>query len=250
VTNGHILSVSGVGKSFGAVEALHDVDLAVSRGEIIGLVGDNGAGKSTLMNIISGAYCADVGQVAVNGHPLASLADAKKLGVGVVYQDLALAPNLSLAENLFLGNEKTRRFGPFTVLNRSAMRVEARRAIELLGISTLRDVRLPVQKLSGGQRQVLAVARAIKWAEHVVLLDEPTAALGPKQVGIVLDSIKKVAAQGICVVLVSHDIPSVLKLVDRIAILCHGTIVADRPPAGLSVAEVVATMMGEGVDES
>lgn len=240
-----VLTVSDIGKSFGAVTALHDVNLRLHRGEIVGLVGDNGAGKSTLMNIISGAYAADTGVVTVNGRTLTSLADAKRLGVGVVYQDLALAPHLSLAENLFLGNEIVRRIGPFRLLDRRRMRTDAKNAIELLGISTLRDVRLPVAKLSGGQRQVLAVARAMKWAEHLVLLDEPTAALGPKQVDIVLDSIRNVAGHGVCVILVSHDIPSVLALADRIAILRHGTIVADVSPRHLSVSDVVTIMMGE-----
>lgn len=240
-----VLAISDIGKSFGAVRALHDVNLQVHGGEIVGLVGDNGAGKSTLMNIISGAYSADTGVVTVNGKPLASLSDARHLGVGVVYQDLALAPHLSLAENLFLGNEATRIFGPFRLLDRRRMRREAKAAIEALGISTLSDVRLAVASLSGGQRQVLAVARAMKWAENLILLDEPTAALGPKQVDIVLDSIKKVADHGLGVILVSHDIPSVLRLADRIAILRHGTIVEDVSPTRLSVSDVVTVMMGE-----
>ncbi|MDT0317023.1 ATP-binding cassette domain-containing protein [Streptomyces millisiae] len=240
-----VLTISDVGKRFGAVTALRDVNLTVRAGEIVALLGDNGAGKSTLMNVICGSHAADTGVVAVKGEPLASLADARRLGVGVVYQDLALAPHLSLAENLFLGHEVVRGAGPFRVLDRARMRDEARDAIERLGISTLRDVRLPVARLSGGQRQVLAVARAMKWARHLILLDEPTAALGPKQVGIVLDSIKKAADHGLGVVLVSHDIPSVLKLADRIVILRHGTIAKDVPPAGLSVSDVVTVMVGE-----
>ncbi|MDN3310173.1 ATP-binding cassette domain-containing protein [Microbacterium oryzae] len=240
-----VLTITDVGKNFGAVTALRDVNLKVHAGEIVALLGDNGAGKSTLMNIICGSHAADVGTVKVKGQELWSLADAKRLGVGVVYQDLALAPDLTVADNLFLGNEEVRRVGPFRMLDRRAMRKDARAAIENLGISTLRDVRLPVARLSGGQRQVLAVARAMKWAENVILLDEPTAALGPKQVGIVLDSIKRAADHGMGVVLVSHDIPSVLKLADRIVVLRHGTIAADRPPAGLTVSEVVTVMVGE-----
>ncbi|GAB2888463.1 ATP-binding cassette domain-containing protein [Streptomyces mayteni] len=240
-----VLTISDVGKRFGAVTALRDVNLTVRAGEIVALLGDNGAGKSTLMNVICGSNAADTGVVAVQGEPLTSLADARRLGVGVVYQDLALAPHLSLAENLFLGHEVVRGFGPFRVLDRARMRDDARAAIERLGISTLRDVRLPVARLSGGQRQVLAVARAMKWARRLILLDEPTAALGPKQVGIVLDSIRKAADHGLGVILVSHDIPSVLKLADRIVILRHGTIAKDVPPAGLSVSDVVTVMVGE-----
>ena len=159
-----VLTIRDVGKNFGAVTALRDVNLTVHAGEIVALLGDNGAGKSTLMNIICGSHAADVGSVKVKGEELTSLSDAKRLGVGVVYQDLALAPDLSVTENLFLGNEITRRIGPLNLLDRPRMRREAREAIEHHGISTLLDVRSPVVSLSGGQRQVLAVARAMKWA--------------------------------------------------------------------------------------
>ena len=240
-----VLTISGLGKNFGAVTALRDVNLTVHEGEIVALLGDNGAGKSTLMNIICGSNSADTGEVLVNGETLSSLSDAKKLGVGVVYQDLALSPQLTLAENLFLGNEAKRGVFPFRFLDRPRMQRESKEAIEKLGISTLRDVRLPVASLSGGQRQVLAVARAMKWAKNLILLDEPTAALGPKQVEIVLDSIRRASDHGIGVVLVSHDIPSVLKLADRIVILRHGTIVADLKPEGLSVSDVVTVMVGD-----
>ncbi|SCL37006.1 monosaccharide ABC transporter ATP-binding protein, CUT2 family [Micromonospora pallida] len=240
-----VLAVTGVSKNFGAVSALRDINLTVRAGEIVALLGDNGAGKSTLMNVICGSATADGGSVLVDGEPLTNLADARRLGVGVVYQDLALAPHLNLAENLFLGNEAVRRYGPVRVLQRQRMRREATEAIERLGISTLRDVTMPVGRLSGGQRQVLAVARAMKWAKNLILLDEPTAALGPKQVGIVLDSITTAASHGLGVVLVSHDIPSVLKIADRIVVLRHGTIVEDRTPAGLSVAQVVTMMVGD-----
>lgn len=238
-----VLGISGVGKNFGPVRALRDIDLSVRAGEIVALLGDNGAGKSTLMNIICGSNTPDEGEIRVSGQPMSGLADAKRLGVGVVYQDLALAPHLSLTENLFLGNELRR--GPW--LDRKRMHAEARAAIEKLGITTLRDVRLPVGSLSGGQRQVLAVARAMKWASDLILLDEPTAALGPKQVGIVLDSIRVAASHGLGVILVSHDIPNVLKLADRIVVLRHGTIIADLEPAGLSVSDVMTVMVGDEV---
>ncbi|MDN4472605.1 ATP-binding cassette domain-containing protein [Demequina zhanjiangensis] len=238
-----VLEIRDVGKSFGAVTALREVNLTVRKGEIIALLGDNGAGKSTLMNIICGSNPPDRGAVMVDGQRLDSVDAAQRLGVGVVYQDLALAPHLDLAENMFLGNEITT--GPFKMLDRARMRREAEEAIQGLGISTLKDVRLPVGRLSGGQRQVLAVARAIKWASQLILLDEPTAALGPKQVDIVLDSIRTAAAQGLGVILVSHDIPNVLKLADRIVILRHGTIVADRSPEGMTVSDVMTVMVGD-----
>lgn len=239
------LSVTQLGKKFGAVRALRDVNLRVSAGEIVALLGDNGAGKSTLMNIICGSDSSDEGEVRVGGELLQSLTDANRLGVGVVYQDLALAPHLSVAENMFLGSEKKRRFGPIAVLDRRGMANEAEAAVEELGISTLRNVQLPVARLSGGQRQVLAVARAIKRATSFILLDEPTAALGPKQVDIVLDAIRAAKRHGLGVVLVSHDIPSVLKLADRLVVLRHGTIALDRSPDGMTVAEVMTAMVGE-----
>jgi ABC-type sugar transport system ATPase subunit len=238
-----VLQITNLTKRFGAVTALHNVNLTVREGEIVALLGDNGAGKSTLMSLICGALEADEGTVTVDGQEMRSLADAKRLGVGVVYQDLALAHHLTVADNMFLGNEITK--GPLRRVDRKAMAVASREAVERLGISTLRDVRMPVAMLSGGQRQVLAVARAMNWARRIILLDEPTAALGPKQVGIVLDAIRTAADHGLGVVLVSHDIPNVLKLADRLVILRHGTIADDAEPRGRTVAQVVTTMVGD-----
>jgi len=240
-----ILSLTGVGKHFGAVTALGDINLRVGAGEIVALIGDNGAGKSTLMNIICGADAVDEGVVRVNGEPLRNLTDANRLGVGVVYQDLALAPHMTVAENMYLGTELTRRLGPFRVLDRRGMSRDAKAAITELGISTLHNVSMPVDRLSGGQRQVLGVARAIKRAKSLILLDEPTAALGPKQVGIVLQAIEAASNNGLGVVLVSHDIPSVLKLAHRVVILRHGTIFLDRKPDGMSVSDVMTAMVGD-----
>jgi ABC-type sugar transport system ATPase subunit len=238
-----VLKTTNLKKNFGAVTALYDVNLSVKEGEIVALLGDNGAGKSTLMSLICGAMPADEGTVTVDGEELTSLSDAKRLGVGVVYQDLALAHHLTVAENMFLGNEIRR--GPLRLVDRKAMAAESRTAVNKLGISTLRDVNMQVGLLSGGQRQVLAVARAMNWARRVILLDEPTAALGPKQVGVVLDAIRTAASHGLGVILVSHDIPNVLKLADRLVILRHGTIVDDAEPAGRTVAQVVTTMVGD-----
>lgn len=241
------IQLVGVGRTFGAVRALYDIDLAIHAGEVVALVGDNGAGKSTLMNIMCGAEPPSEGTVIVDGVELRSLQQAQDQGVGVVYQDLALAPHLTVMENMFLGREQRHigLRGLVRWIDRGGMRTKARQAIADLGITTLRDVNLPVSHLSGGQRQVAAVARAMMWTKTVVLLDEPTAALGPKQVGMVLDTIRHAADQGLAVVIISHDVPHMLTLADRIVVLRRGTIAADIPPAGHSVADIVAQMIGD-----
>ncbi|MDO9398278.1 MAG: ATP-binding cassette domain-containing protein [Herbiconiux sp.] len=241
------IELRDVGRTFGAVRALYSIDLAVRPGEIVALVGDNGAGKSTLMNIMCGAEPPDEGEVLVAGELVQDLAHAQKLGVGMVYQDLALAPHLSVVENMFLGREENLAGwrGLLRWIDRRRMRNQAKQSIADLGISTLRNVDLPVWRLSGGQRQVAAVARAMMWTRTAVLLDEPTAALGPKQVGMVLDAIRTAASRGIAVVIISHDIPHVLKLADRVVVLRRGTIVAELDPTGLSVTQVVAEMIGD-----
>lgn len=242
------IELRNVGRNFGAIRALSGVDLTVHAGEIIALVGDNGAGKSTLMNIMCGAEPPDEGEVIVEEQALTSLRQAQDLGVGMVYQDLALAPHLSVAENMYLGREIRRKgvLGALGWLDRKEMKRAARQAISDLGIATLRDINLPVSHLSGGQRQVAAVARAMIWTRSVVLLDEPTAALGPKQVEMVLDAIRAAAARGLAVVIISHDIPHVLKLADRIVVLRRGTLVDDVAPDGLSVSDIVSRMIGDG----
>lgn len=242
-----VVDLRGVGRMFGQITALFDVNLSVRAGEIVAIVGDNGAGKSTLMNIICGADLPDEGEVYVEGQILNSLRQSQKLGLGMVYQDLALAPDLTVAENMFLGREHVSK-GPGRILrwvDRKRMRIEARKAISDLGITTLRNINSPVSRLSGGQRQIVAVARAMMWTKSVLLLDEPTAALGPKQVGMVIDTIRAAAKHGLAVIIVSHDIPHVLTLADRIIVLRRGTVVKDLLPDGLTVAKVVQEMIGE-----
>lgn len=240
-----LLAVENVSKSFQGVRALDSVSFQLFPGEIVALVGDNGAGKSTLLNIIAGSLSPDSGKVAINDDVYETPAEAQELGIGVVFQDLALAPQLDVTENLFLGYELFRGVWPLKMLDRKRMRGLATSAITQLGISTLNDVRVEVQSLSGGQRQVLALARAMRNAKDLILLDEPTAALGPKQVGVVDDAIRRLVAEGIGVLIISHDIKNVLSLADRILVLRQGTITYDGPPAEMSVSELMAKMVGE-----
>ena len=240
------LEATRLTKSFGSIEAVQDVSLALEQGEVVALVGDNGAGKSTLMNMLCGATRPDTGAVSVQGEDVTSLDHARQLGVGMVYQDLALAADLNVAENMFLGRELRRRglLGRLGWLDREAMRSRARRAVLELG-GTVRSVDAPVASLSGGQRQITAVARTIMEASTAVLLDEPTAALGPKQVQIVIDAIRNAAANGLGVMIVSHDVPHMLEVADRILVLRRGRLVLDRAAREMKVAAVVNAMVGE-----
>ena len=241
------IEADDVWKEFGHVQALRGASVRVLRGEVVALVGDNGAGKSTLMKVMCGALEPTAGQLSVMGRPvtLTSTRDAHALGIEAVYQDLALAPDLTAAENIFLGHERVgagwkRWFG---ILSRRQMASEAVAALEMLGI------RLPsssnvVRSLSGGQRQAVAIARAVKWATNVVLLDEPTAALGTHQAGIVTDTIKRAAAGGLGALVISHDMPRMLKVADRIVVLRLGAVVADLPNVNLTIPEIVSAMLG------
>lgn len=246
-----VLEVQGVSKSFGQIKALDHVNLELNRGEIVALLGDNGAGKSTLMNIMCGASVPTSGSVSVNGDTVQSLRHAQALGVGMVYQDLALAPHLSVAENMFLGREIRRGgiAGALGWLDRHEMNHAASREIAELGITTLKDVRMPVAALSGGQRQVAAIARALMWTKVAILLDEPTAALGPKQVALVLDAIRAIAKQGLAVCIIAHDIPHILQVADRLVILRRGRTARTVAAAGQSVRQVVALMVGDDTSE-
>lgn len=247
---GAVLKVCDVSKHYGQIVALEGVSLELHAGEIVALLGDNGAGKSTLMNIMCGASSASSGEIQVNDRPIHSLRHAQELGVGMVYQDLALAPHLAVAENMFLGREKLLPglLGLLGWLDRREMNRASKAEIARLGISTLQDVRMPVSGLSGGQRQVAAIARALMWTKVAILLDEPTAALGPKQVDLVLDSIRAIAAQGLAVCIIAHDIPHILKVAERLIILRRGRVARTLPAAGQSVKDVVALMVGDDTE--
>lgn len=239
------LVADSVSKSYGSIVAVSDVSLALRHGEIVALVGDNGAGKSTLMNILSGARRPDSGHVRASGTPVHDLKQAQGLGVGMVYQDLALAPDLSVAQNIFLGRELRRDglLGRLGVLDRRAMRAAAAGAVTDLG-GSITTIDAPVASLSGGQRQVAAVARTMMISRLVLLLDEPTAALGPKQVSIVIRAIKRAAESGLGVMIVSHDVPHMLEVANRIVVLRRGAIVLDRPVGDMQVSTIVSAMVG------
>jgi simple sugar transport system ATP-binding protein len=241
------ISVHGVTKRFGHVEALRGVDCTVGAGEVVALLGDNGAGKSTLLNIICGALAPDSGEVRVFGEALtpSSVQRGKQLGLEMAYQDLALAPDLSVLENVFLGNELLRQdwLGKFGWLDRKKMSVRADADIRGLGVS-LSSMHMPVSELSGGQRQVVAIARSAMWAKRAILLDEPTAALGVKQAGLVGEVIRAAAGRGLGVVVVSHDVARMLALANRVLVLRQGRIALNSIASALSIEKIVQVMVG------
>ncbi len=244
------IRATGMVKRYGHLEALRGATIELHPGEIVALVGDNGAGKSTLTKIICGAVQADAGELSFWGQPtqVQSIHHAHELGVHTVYQDLALAPHLSVADNLFLGREPLQGGWRRLVgaIDRRQMVDETRAAMARLGIA-LRDYNAPVGDLSGGQRQALAVARAITWATTAVLMDEPTAALAPKQSAIVYETVVAAAERGLAVLVISHDIPRMLEMAHRIAVMRHGTVVAVREARSLRLADVIGLMLGEEV---
>ena len=254
----HLLA-TGVSKRFGGVEALRDVTFGVRRGEVMALVGDNGAGKSTLMKIIAGALRADTGAFAIGARrvDIASPHDAADLGIRIVYQDLALCGNLDVAANLALGSEPVKRgwgFLPRALrpLDDLAMEETARRAIDRLRVRTLHSVRARVGHLSGGQRQAIAIARAVGADSSVVLLDEPTAALGIAQTRQVLDMVKRLRDTNHAVVYISHNLRDVFEVSDRITVLRQGRNVAvhetDRVTPDVIVAAVTRGIERAAVD--
>jgi D-xylose transport system ATP-binding protein len=219
------LELLGVSKSFGSVQALNGVDFEVRDGEVMALVGDNGAGKSTLIKCVAGINSIDSGEVLFDGKPvkITGPKDAAKLGIEVVYQDLALCDNLDVVQNMFLGRET---HDPLFRLREAPMERRTAETLKSLSVTTIRSVRQPVATLSGGQRQSVAVARAVLWNNRVVFLDEPTAALGVAQTRQVLDLVKRLAEQGLAVVLVSHNLVDVFEVADRITVLRLGRSVA------------------------
>lgn len=253
--DGHIASVSDmplleaqdIYKSYGHVDVLRGVDFSVHVGEVTALIGDNGAGKSTLVKILSGVQQADGGSIVYKGEPVrfTSPLHARDLGIETVYQDLALAPDLGPAENTFAGREimKTGLLGKLGVIDKAAMRKRALEAFVSLG-TDVKDMDAPVAALSGGQRQSVAICRSVMWANDLVFMDEPTAALGVRQTRKVLDVIRRVADQGVSVVLISHNMPEVLQVSDRVQVLRMGRRVAEYRRGEADVETLVGAMTG------
>jgi D-xylose transport system ATP-binding protein len=232
-----ILKITGLNKSFGAVQVLHDVDFSVYPGEVTALVGDNGAGKSTLVKCIAGINSIDSGTIHWEGRPVRinSPSAASALGIEFVYQDLALADNLDITQNMFLGREK--HWGPFVLDGQ--MERSARETLTGLSVRTVHSVRQVVQSLSGGQRQTVAIAKAVLWNSKVVFLDEPTAALGVAQTRQVLDLVRRLADNGLGVVLISHNMNDVMEVADRIDALFLGRIAAEVMKKDTTTSQVV-----------
>ena len=220
-TTAPTLELRGITKTFGSVQALDGVDFEVRSGEVMALVGDNGAGKSTLIKCVAGIYPIDAGEIRFDGETvhIHGPKDAAKLGIEVVYQDLALCDNLDVVQNMFLGREV---HDPSFRLKESPMEQRTAETLKSLSVTTIRSIRQPVASLSGGQRQSVAVARAVLWNSRVVILDEPTAALGVAQTRQVLDLVKRLAEQGLGVVIISHNLIDVFEVADRITVLRLG----------------------------
>jgi D-xylose transport system ATP-binding protein len=241
------LELRGIHKRFGGVTALRGVHLDVNRGEVVALVGDNGAGKSTLIKTVAGALRADSGEYRVEGQrvAVASPHAAAELGIATVYQDLALCENLDVVANLFLGGELGRRplLGPLRRLREPEMERRARETLAELG-ANVPNLRRPISGLSGGQRQAVAVGRALLWGSKLVILDEPTAALGVKQTRQVLDLIRNLADRGQAVLFISHSLPDIFAVADRIVVLRLGSNAGTFDTSETSAEEVVAAMTG------
>jgi len=233
-----ILELRKVSKSFGAVQALFEVDFHVAAGEVMALVGDNGAGKSTLIKCIAGIHPVDSGEVLFDGKPvnIHGPKDASDLGIEVVYQDLALADNLDVVQNMFLGREE---LGSLRRLDETRMESRASETLKGLSVTTIRSVRQTVAGLSGGQRQSVAVAKAVMWNSRVVILDEPTAALGVAQTKQVLDLVQRLGEQGLAVVLISHNLHDIFQVADSITVLRLGQNVKEFKRRETNQQEVV-----------
>jgi ABC-type sugar transport system ATPase subunit len=239
------LKVSGVYKSFGAVQALTNVDLTLLPGEVTAICGDNGAGKSVLIKCIAGIYEPDRGQIFWEGRPvrIRNARDASNLGIETVYQDLALADNLDIVQNMFLGRERLRH----RILDENDMERAAAQTLASLRVTTVQSIRQPVGSLSGGQRQSVAVAKAVMWNSKLVIMDEPTAALGVTQTSMVLDLVQRLRDRGLAVAIISHNLNDVFAVADRIAVLHLGRMVVEDGASGFNRQTVVEYMTTGGL---
>ena len=238
-----LLRLEGVSKNFGPVQALNHVDLSVRAGEVTALIGDNGAGKSVMIKCIAGIHSPEHGQIYWEGRPvrIRTPREAATLGIETVYQDLALCDNLDIVENMFLGRERQNHF----VLDEEDMETAAQQTLSSLAVTTVRSIRQPVASLSGGQRQSVAIAKAVLWNTKLVIMDEPTAALGVAQTRMVLDLTRRLAEQGHAALLVSHNMNDVFEVADRIIVLYLGKVVAQRPAGDLD-RQIAVDLMTTG----
>jgi ABC-type sugar transport system ATPase subunit len=238
-----LLQLRHIDKNFGPVQALVDVNLDVPAGQVTALAGDNGAGKSVLIKCIAGIHTPDGGQILWNGEPvhLRTPRAAAAIGIETVHQDLALCDNLDIVQNMFLGRERLRN----RLLDEEAMETAARDTLAGLAVTTVRSIRQPVASLSGGQRQSVAIAKAVLWNSELVIMDEPTAALGVAQTAMVLELVRRLADRGLAVLLVSHNMNDVFQVADQIAVLRLGTMVAVHPTAVLD-RQIVVELMTTG----
>ena len=237
-----LVELSGFRKSFGGVHAVEDVNLQLHSGEVVAVLGHNGAGKSTLMKMLAGAYPIDSGEVRINGQSarISSPADSQALGVETIYQTLALADNLDSVANLFLGRELLTRFG---MLDDDRMEQAAREVFLRLN-PNFKNIRVPVRALSGGQRQVVAISRALYFKARVLIMDEPCAALGPEETRMVHDLVRRLKADGVGIFLVTHDMPDVFGLSDRLCVMKNGKVVGTYRTADVTEDEVLAMIIG------
>jgi fructose transport system ATP-binding protein len=243
-----VLSATGVSKAFGQVRALRGVDVELREGEVLALVGDNGAGKSTLIKILSGAIHPDEGEIRIDGRPVSLHTPivAREHGIETVYQDLAVVPSLDVAENLYLGREERaggplRRLIPF--IDKRSMRRHAREHLEVLNVG-ITSVRQRVETLSGGQRQAVAVARAHAFGRRVVIMDEPTAALGVRETAAVVDLIRRINEQGLAIILISHNLPQVMALAHRVMVLRAGARAGTVETKATDMEQIVRLITG------
>ena len=242
-TDAPLVRLRGISKSFGPVQALSDVDVDIRAGEVTALLGDNGAGKSVLVKTIAGIHSPDHGEIEWEGQPvrIRSPRDAAALGIETVYQDLALCNNLDIVENMFLGRERTTGY----VLDEESMEKAAQETLSSLAVTTVRSIRQPVASLSGGQRQSVAIAKSVLWNAKLVIMDEPTAALGVAQTRMVLDLVRRLADRGHAALIISHNMNDVFEVADRLAVLYLGKMVAVRPASEMD-RQIAVDLMTTG----
>jgi len=245
-----LLSVRNVSKRFGGTHASSNLSLDLYPGEVLALAGDNGAGKSTLIKMISGVHQPDSGEILYRDETISQRSphEVRNLGIETIYQDLALADNLDVGINIFLGRERMKRVLGLPVLDRKFMRSEASGALKYLGIE-LNDLSMPVRYLSGGQRQAIAISRAVYWQAKILIMDEPTAALGVPEQRQVKDLIKRLKAEGVAIIFISHNLNDIFEVSDRILVLDRGSKAGERLIGDTNEDEVVAMMMGRVFDD-